>query len=348
MADWAEATAAEWVAGDGVAAVVAASPHQALGAACLARASGVSWHSPSGVELSLDRVRTRLAFFAAGVPHPEYRVVRSGDDVAHLARLVGLPCAVKPAPVLGRVASLRAVDEEDAVGAVHLSRSILRRREHGDVDLVVERCLTGTEIVVIGWVHDSSLDVQVVFDKPDNRQHPHHGDELLATPAALSADQRADVIRSSAAAVSAVGLTEGPVSLDLCVDSRFVRVLELRPYWPESLHAVEIAEGVTFEDLELQCALDAEVASVLRGAVVVLDVVAPSAGELVGVGGRSDAMLVPSVRVVSRLEEEGVRIAPPPESDDPVTRIVCRADSRTLAVEDARTARSCLEVLIRS
>jgi formate-dependent phosphoribosylglycinamide formyltransferase (GAR transformylase) len=348
-------TLAEWATGVALSleatpedAVVASGPDTSLAAACLARSLGVAYHPPSSVALTFDRARTRQAFFREGVPHAEFRVLRPGEDVAHLARLVGIPCAVKPCVALGRVAGLRAVDEEEAVGALHVSRSILRRRGFDEVDLVVERCVLGLEVVVVGWVTAGRFDPVLVFDKPDNAQHPHLGDELLVAPTALSAGQREEAIRVCGSVVDAVGLTDGPVSVDLCVDTLFVRVLELRSSWPISLHAVEIADGVTMEDMELAAALGMETGPALSGTVVVLDVVAPAEGQLAGVCGLSDASGIPSVQAVIRLEPDGVAVAPPPESDRPIVRIVSRADMRPVAAEAARSARSCLEVLVHS
>jgi D-alanine-D-alanine ligase len=94
-----------------------------------------------GSALSMDKIRSKQVWLSLGLPTPDYRVLRPGDDVHVAARELGLPVIVKPAHEGSSVGVTRVYADADLAAAVDLAARY-------DGDLLMERLIEGEELTV--------------------------------------------------------------------------------------------------------------------------------------------------------------------------------------------------------
>jgi len=91
--------------------------------------------------LAMDKVRSKRVFDAAGIPTPDYAVVRNRSHAVLAAEDFGYPLILKPACQGSSVGMSKVFDPEDLNDAVDLAL------EFDDV-AIVERCIVGDEYTV--------------------------------------------------------------------------------------------------------------------------------------------------------------------------------------------------------
>ena len=234
--------------------------------------------------------RERLA--AGGVPQPRFAAAAPGDDVAALARAVGLPCVVKPVGLSGSRGVIRADDAEAAAEVAARVRAILEDAgEDPEATLLVEEFAPGREVAVEGLLRGGRLEILAVFDKPDPLDGPYFEETIYVTPSRLEPDALARVEALTAEAARALGLSEGPVHAELRVDGSRVRVLELaaRSIGGLCARSLRFGLGVSLEELVLRHALGRSLEGMRRepeaSGVMMLPI--PAAGRLERVEGQA-------------------------------------------------------------
>ena len=91
--------------------------------------------------LAMDKVRSKRVFDAAGIPTPDYAIVRNRSHAVLAAEDFGYPLILKPACQGSSVGMTKVFDPDDLNGAVDLALSF-------DDVAIVERCIVGDEYTV--------------------------------------------------------------------------------------------------------------------------------------------------------------------------------------------------------
>jgi len=91
--------------------------------------------------LAMDKVRSKRVFDAAGIPTPDYAVIRNRSHAVLAAEDFGYPLILKPACQGSSVGMTKVFDPEDLNAAVDLALSF-------DDVAIVERCIVGDEYTV--------------------------------------------------------------------------------------------------------------------------------------------------------------------------------------------------------
>jgi D-alanine-D-alanine ligase len=91
--------------------------------------------------LAMDKVRSKRVFDAAGIPTPDYAIVRNRSHAVLAAEDFGYPLILKPACQGSSVGMTKVFDPEDLNAAVDLALSF-------DDVAIVERCIVGDEFTV--------------------------------------------------------------------------------------------------------------------------------------------------------------------------------------------------------
>ncbi len=91
--------------------------------------------------LAMDKVRSKRVFDAAGIPTPDYAVVRNRSHAVLAAEDFGYPLILKPACQGSSVGMTKVFDPDELNAAVDLALSF-------DDVAVVERCIVGDEFTV--------------------------------------------------------------------------------------------------------------------------------------------------------------------------------------------------------
>jgi biotin carboxylase len=328
-------------------AVVAVDDGGTRAAAVASERLGLRGNPPEAVDRARDKAAMREAFTAAGVPQPEYRVARNGDDVAALAAELGPPVVVKPLTLAMSRGVIRADDPDAAAQAATRIRKILADAGQDPAGrLMVERFVPGPEVALEGLLRNGRLEVLAVFDKPDPLDGPYFEETLYVTPSRFDT---APVVRATADAAAALGLREGPVHAELRLgDEPVVLELAARSIGGLCARSLRFGLGMSLEEIILRHALDLPLDVIIREdrAAGVMMLPIPHAGELREVRGVDEARALPGIGGVEITIPRGRQVVPLPEGDRYLGFIFAKAD-RPEQVESAlREAHSRLEVEI--
>jgi D-alanine-D-alanine ligase len=91
--------------------------------------------------IAMDKVRSKHLFRAAGIPTPEYAVVKSASDASHAAEQIGYPLIIKPSGQGSSVGMSKVFERAELNEAVEVAL------QFGDTALL-ERCIHGEEFTV--------------------------------------------------------------------------------------------------------------------------------------------------------------------------------------------------------
>ena len=214
-------------------AVVAVGDRPALMGALAARALSVPAHPPEAVRVAGNKLMTRVRLHEADLPSPRFWSVPPDTDPASLRGRVTFPCVVKPLTLAASRGVMRADTPEAFEGAVARLRRMLSGpdvqalRDPANDAVLVEEYIPGREVAVEGVVTNGELRIFALFDKPDPLVGPYFEETVYVTPDSLSEVGRRRVVKQSAAAVAALGLTYGPFHAECRLSNRGVVVLEV-------------------------------------------------------------------------------------------------------------------------
>jgi biotin carboxylase len=349
-----------------VAAIVAVDDQGSIAAALASRRLGLPHSSPEAVALTRDKASMRTAFGRAGVSQPEFVVVeRAGaGGVAAAADRIGCPVVVKPRTLSGSRGVIRADSPDEAAAAADRIAAIQQDAgEPRESALLVERFVPGPEVAVEAILSAGDLEIIAVFDKPDPLDGPYFEETFYVTPSRLPPSLLALVVAEAAAAVNALGLTEGPVHAELRVPGalagtagegaaahfagRPVIVLEVasRTIGGRCSKAIVLEDGATLEELVLSTALRLpRPPAHLRQPAGVLMIPIPSSGRLRAVKGIEAARAVPGVTGVEITIPPGRAVRALPEGDRYLGFVFAAGDSAASVEQALRSAEALLEV----
>ena len=91
--------------------------------------------------IAMDKVRSKHLFCAAGIPTPEYAVIKSLADASVAAEQIGFPLVIKPSGQGSSVGMSKVFDRSELNNAVDVAL------QYGDTALL-ERCINGDEFTV--------------------------------------------------------------------------------------------------------------------------------------------------------------------------------------------------------
>lgn len=304
------------------AGILGTNETSAVVAAMAASLLGLPCASPEGALAARDKRRMRELLARAGVPSPRHRVLAPGVAARDLAGGLGFPCVVKPPMLTGSQGVIRADDAEALAAAVARVRRILARHggdaraEPGFFDVLVEDYLPGREVAVEAIMTDGELSPLAIFDKPDELAGPFFEETLYVTPSRLPAAAQADILDVAARAARALGLTHGPIHVELRTEGGRSAVVELaaRSIGGLCSRVFTLVAG-PLEDVLLAHAAGLPLPRDARraGAAGVMMMPIPRSGVLRGVEGLDEARRVPGVDGVTVAIEPGEAIRALPE-----------------------------------
>ena len=326
------------------AAVVAVDDVGVQLAARAARRLGLPHNSPSAVDATRDKSLLRERMVEAGLPSPDFRVVPLDADLDLLAADIPLPCVVKPLALSGSRGVIRADDREQFVDAFERVRALL-----GTADVVaecgaladrvlIESYIPGIEVSVEGLLADGRLQTLAIFDKPDPLEGPYFEETIYVTPSRLPADRQRAVRSAAERAARALGLSDGPVHIELRINDDGIWPIDVaaRSIGGLCARALTFGTGSSLEELILRHAIGEPPPSLERDGAAsgVMMIPIPAAGVLRAVHGLSEAQSVPGVTDVTITMHVGQRVVPLPEGSEYLGFIFARGET----AEDAESA----------
>jgi biotin carboxylase len=335
-------------------AIIAVDDQGVVPAALAAAKLGIPHNPPDAVRATRNKAQLRAALDGR-VPQPRFETVHPRDDVAEVARRVGLPCVVKPISLSASRGVIRANTPEEAVTAAARIRNILDCDDSADRDpdepLLVEEFVAGEEVAVEVVLRDGELHLLAIFDKPDPLDGPHFEETIYVTPSRKPEAVQKEILEITRRAATAIGLREGPVHAEARVtpDGRVV-FLELAARTIGGLcgRALRFGLGVSLEEVILAHALRADLGALRRepGASGVMMIPIPHSGTFVEVRNQDEARAVPGIYGLEITVPPGREVEPLPEGDRYLGFLFARGDTPEEVEASLRDAHARVDVVI--
>lgn len=343
------AAAAEAIAALGetvpVDGVVAADDQGVMVAAHATSILGLSGNPPESAETTRNKLLMRDRLAAAEVDQPRFAALPPGEDPEGAVAHVGYPLVVKPLDRSASQGVVRVDRPEDLASTTARVREIV-----GDeATLLAESFVPGSEVALEGLVSNGELTVLAVFDKPDTPSGPYFPETLFVTPSRLSEDALTEVERLSATAVRALGLTAGPVHVELKVEGTRAQVIEVAARSIGGLCSRSLnfgLTGTTLESLILRNALGTGRDKLRREPVAsgVLMIPTPESGILARIAGQDETRAIEGITGLDFTIVPGKRVVAPPEGERYLGFVYAREGTPEEVESALRKAMSTLEV----
>src|SRR5215469_15350383 len=299
--------------------IVAVGDQPAVVAAEAAVRLGLRFHPPAAVRAAGDKFLTRERFRGAGLAVPFYSLDPQKRRY---------PCVLKPLDFSASRGVIRANGPEE------FDRASARiRKMSGGAQILVEDFIPGREFALEGIVTRSRLKTLALFDKPDPLDGPFFEETIYLTPSRETADTQRAIEAAVEAAVTALGLTDGPVHAEMRVNSQGVWMLEAaaRPIGGLCARALRfdslMTRELSLEEILLLHAVgeDISAAALAPGAHGVMMIPISESGVFERVDGLQQACAVPDVAAVEITAKGGQKLEALPEGASYLGFIFARA-----------------------
>ena len=339
--------------------VVAVDDDTAVLAAAIAEELGLRGNPVAAAAAARDKHQQRQLLAAAGVAVPRFELLTTAADPERVARNASYPCVLKP---LRLSASRGVVRADDAHGFVAAFQRLTAILEQPDVarcgdwarQILVEEFVPGREVAVEGLVTQGALTVLAIFDKPDPLEGPFFEETIYVTPSRLAPAAGQEVVACVQAAVSALGLREGPIHAEVRHNERGAWLIEVaaRSIGGRCSGALRfgtessgLGAGVSLEEIIIRHALGMELPTWERErqASGVMMIPVPGAGVLREVRGVEAAQAVPLVEEVVITAHPGQTLVPWPEGSRYPGFIFARGGTSEAVEAALRAAHARLE-----
>ena len=201
--------------------------------------------------LCLDKLRTKLIWLATGIPTPRHAVLTAASDWATVAKEVGLPLVVKPAPEGPGIGLTKG-------GAVEKIKAAYELAAGCDTLVIAEEFVAGRELTA-AFLDDRALPLVCIEAPQGNYDYQNKyftDDTKYHCPCGLPAPQERDVQALVMRAASALGCSGwGRADLILRDDGKaFLLEMNTAPGMTgHSLVPIAArAAGIEFDDLVLR------------------------------------------------------------------------------------------------
>lgn len=330
--------------------VVAADDRGVVIAAITGATLGLPANSPEAAASTRDKLAMRRRLDASEVPQPRFRELRAGESPSEVAAGLGYPLVIKP---VDRSASQGVIRADSAV---ELERAVTRvRRIIADPEaretLLLEEYMPGAEVAVEGLVRDGKLTILALFDKPDTPSGPAFPETILVTPSRLPDEMRLECVRVAELAIQGLGITHGPVHVELKAEDGKARVVEVAGRSIGGLCSRSLSFGLmdtTLETLILRNALGMDKPELRREphASGVLMIPITGDGTLQEVRGIEETRAIDGVTGIDLTIQPGSAVLAPPEGDRYLGFVFARASDPDSVEAVLRKAAATIEPVI--
>jgi biotin carboxylase len=312
---------------DGIAAV---GDQPAYAAALAAERLGRKFSPPSAVLGAKNKFLSRQKFRQAGLLTPGYELFQQPTGAQRY------PCVLKPLGLSGSRGVIRANDANEFRAAFARVKTIAQ-----EPAVLVEDFIPGHEYALEGIVTGGRLQVLALFDKPDLLDGPFFEETIYVT-----VPEQQAITETTQRAITALGLTHGPVHAEMRVNDRGVWMLEVaaRPIGGLCSRVLQFDGARPLEELILRHAVGEDVsgARLEPGAHAVMMIPIPRAGVYTGVSGVDEARRIDGIEVVVVTAKQGQAMLPLPEGASYLGFIFARAETPERAVRALRDAHARL------
>lgn len=330
------------VAADDMGVVVAAVAGQKL---------GLPANDPDAARATRDKALMRQRLESGEVPQPRWAALGPSDDPGAVAESIGYPLVIKPLALSAAQGVIRVDRSEDLAASVDRARAIIRSTGQSDETLLVESFMNGSEVAVEGLVAAGNLLPLAIFDKPVESVGTGFEETILVTPSRHDPSVQSEILRVAAQAVRSLGLTQGPVHIELMVSGEQVRVIEVAGRSIGGLCSRSLSFGLmdtSLESLILRNAIGRDKPELRRSSEAsgVLMVPIPGGGVLAGFAGLDEVRGQASITGVETTARPGDVVAPPPDGGRYIGFVFAEAKTPEVVEAALKRAMGAIEVQI--
>jgi biotin carboxylase len=348
----AAAALADLAASTPVDAIVPVDDAGVVIAALASELLGLPHNPPEAARATRDKEAMRLALARGEVPQPSFAAIDVGNDPTAAAAALGFPLIVKPLSLSGSRGVIK-VDSGDRLGQViDRVRGIATEAGEPGGRVLLEQFVPGPEVAVEGMLWGGLLEVLAVFDKPDHPDGPYFEETIYVTPSQFDQAIQDDVARVTQAAVTAIGLREGPIHAELRIADAKPSVIEVAGRSIGGMCGRALSFGLldtSLETLVLRHALGRRHRGLHRtkeaSGVMMLPI--PGSGTLASVGGLEDAAGVEGIDAIEITTPIGARLRPVPEADRYLGFLFARGAEPADVVATLKKAHDLIDIVIR-
>ena len=339
-----------------VAAVVPVDDATTVVGAAIGQALGLRANALSAVSATRNKQAMREALARGGVRQPGFAVFSITDDPQVAAARARFPCVLKPLVLSASRGVIRA-DTRDAFAAAWtriagiLSEPDVQALGDGASKILVEDFVPGGEVSLEGMLTEARLTTLAIFDKPDPLDGPFFEETIYVTPSRLPDATQGAVAECAGQAARALGLSDGPVHIELRINQAGPWLIELaaRSIGGLCSRTLSFGTGMSLEEIILRHALGWPIASLERErpAAGVMMIPIPRLGILEEVRGLDAARAVTGIEDVTISIPKGHKVVPLPEGSRYLGFIFSRTATPAEAEASLRRAHELLEFSIR-
>jgi biotin carboxylase/SAM-dependent methyltransferase len=317
-------------------------------AALTSEALGFAHNPLQAINAANNKHCMRVLLDRANVPSPRYSLHRICENPCLISQSLQYPVVVKPLFLTGSRGVIRANDPREFIAAFRRVGELLLQPGTGPdpKSLLIEEYIPGVEVSLEGVLADGKLLVLGLYDKPDPLEGPYFEETIFITPSRLPAGVQERIMRCGELALDAVGLRVGPVQVELRVNEKGPRIVELaaRTMGGHCSRALPFKGKLTFEELVLSQALGLDTVQFITesGAHGVMMIPIPGEGIYRAVHGVEKAEAVPGISGVMITIPADSIVTPLPEGDNYVGFIFANGDSPDIVERALREAHSRL------
>ncbi|MCH7588087.1 MAG: ATP-grasp domain-containing protein [Chloroflexi bacterium] len=345
----------EYAQDNSLQAIIAAEDDGVLLAAMASDALALQHNTLLAVRSARNKYQTRKALAAAGMRTPEFQRFSITDDPGQIADKVSYPSVVKPLALSASRGVMRVNNVDEFVVAFRRLVDILDSinsyaADHDLQQILVESYLPGVEVALEGIIQEGELSVLAIFDKPDELEGPFFEETIYVTPSRLPKEMQTEITATTQEAIRALGLTTGPVHVEMRINEEGVWILEVAP---RSIGgycsiALRFGLGTTLEELILQQALGISLTSTLPAtpASGVMMIPIPKAGVLCEINGVEQAKKVPGIDEIRMTIPVGQEVVTLPEGSQYLGFIYARDEAPEKVEAALRQAHKQLNFVI--
>ena len=320
---------------------------EAAGAEIAARSSKalkLPHSSLEALQAAGNKTLMREKLQAAGIKTPQFWRFKISDGPEKISGLVKFPCVIKPLNLSGKLGLVR-VDQPDALadGLARL-RALLESAAVQQIpgvltgELIVEEYISGEEAAQEGVLVDGDIVPMVLFDKTLAAERGSFIEETYITPSKHASEGKRKAFMAALRACGALGLTHGPVHVDVIFRPEDTYVIDVSPRTVGGYvsKAAGFGTGRTQEEVVLRNALgeDHQIIRRENSAAGILMITAKRTGRLENVAGTGEAEKVKNVEEILITLNTGQDTISPQGQTLNIGHIVSRAANRE-AVEKA-------------
>jgi len=309
-------------------AVIGIDDQSVIAASAIAEELGLPHNTIISVSAARNKYIMREFLSQHKVSQPSYMRISTDEPPEHLSGMVSYPAVLKPVTLSGSRGVIKVNGKDELKGALNRIRKIINsisRKESTQEarSILVEEYIDGNEVAVEGLIIDGNCKALAIFDKPDPLTGPYFEETIYTTPSQLDPDRQLEIVKKLNEAVTAIGLSRGPVHAELRFNDSGVYVIEIAArsiggYCSQALRFRDVGrdnKSISLEELIIRDALCEGVDTIQPDSQAsgVMMIPVPREGTLLGVHGVEAAERVPNITGILLSAHVGQKLIPLPE-----------------------------------